>query len=560
MIKIQFFSESVEEEISSPEWEELEESRTEIDSDGKPNGPCWQFSFTTVNQRDERFISQAREFLPRIETEKSFFPTHEAVNIFQHGLTKLEQKFVEEKLMHEFQVRFDDRRIISLRRGHNFLYTEDSDLTINPWENFLAAYTAYKGLHEFLTIHEKFEMLHARTAHLYTCWQAFNIVKEIYLRFQASGKHHKLIEPVREEFKSNYRALRELLDDHRFSYGAELIGSWLDAGSNLPMTERLRLSMILTEESTSQTINIRIPLEAPGIRLGSRETNKSGVDWTNIKLHPALVNKLHENWISQRQQERAAINRLIRDWLVPRYDLVTPLHLAAMLKRERKTPFAQAHARARSPKPLWSFFGPLLAFGVAILLNYIIAPSQSQRILVPWIALAGMVIIYVKSFDLGLLAHLALPRILGGIGAGYFVLIIEDNDIAQAIWGDDLLPQWSNSGPFWLLAGVAIVASAVYFYIDAQRIVINQWEAARRAAMVLAMVVILALGVGLAAVALSTAAYEPETKCFLMGPFGKVNLAQYLAFAPLAMLAGLILQFIWQDRSASSAVGTPEAF
>ena len=30
--------------------------------------------------------------------------------------------------------------------------------------------------------------------------------------------------------------------------------------------------------------------------------------------------------------------------------------------------------------------------------------------------------------------------------------------------------------------------------------------------------------------------------------------------APLAMLAGLILQFIWQDRSASSAVGTPEAF
>ena len=68
---------------------------------------------------------------------------------------------------------------------------------------------------------------------------------------------------------------------------------------------------------------------------------------------------------------------------------------------------------------------------------------------------------------------------------------------------------------------------------------------------------------GLMSVALTSAAYGIQTISTaplgaFLGPFGWVDLSQYLTFVPVALFTGLVTQFVFEELTLPASVWSPE--
>lgn len=409
----------------------------------------------------------------------------------------------------------------------------------------------YRALCFFLRDADRYLRLEARLAYLYSAWQWYNLVKRL-AEENPIGFH--------EELALAYRMTSTLLEDYRFSTAALWLARWhrADVGPDLLVRDRMRLSMILINSgSPEKAVNIRKPLAAPGA------FTLSPPHWSETQLHPVFAPPQpgdDEDLRDLKMIAGRAVRRLISERIIPRYDFLTALHLARLLKNNRiEVDFSTKISR-------WWFWGILFWVVIVYGINFIFS-RWGWSIDDPWPSIGGALGMFTLTFLLPIgawkrlldgetLIHLALPRLLGGIALGYVALIVQRDalDFARALATNWFVPT---------LASFVLVGILGFFYLkhDIKPLVIDESEANKRAWIVLVMALFLTVLVGLLAVALTTTAYSnpqlPST-CLFIGPFGWVDLKQLVALVPMALITGLVSQFIFEERTVTAPIWATE--
>lgn len=429
-------------------------------------------------------------------------------------------------------------------------------------EALAAAAGFYKAICLFLSDGERYIALEAWLVYLFAAWQWYNLLK--YLTdpsYPAKGTERPStsqqsevpdtaeFNDLIEEMAVAYRLVKQLLDDSRFAEAIRWLAVWktsqIKPGPILH--EQMRLSLPLSSSPGSE-LAFDQPLSAPGC------FSDACPNWSITRLHPTF---------SDLPGGQSEVRELITAWLLPRYDYANALHLARLLRDN--------HARGKRyglvGLPILvalGFFTPLIA-GSYIVLSYGGISAS------PWwmpitVALVELVVLFFIPIGWGAthldgtaLVHLALPRLMGGVLIGYFSVILQGDSlkVSAALWRD--WPYWS------ILWALVLIVGYVYLYYDVCPLVNEKGVARQRTITILFLAVVISAVIGLGAIALTTAMVGLGDSlltwcgggCF-MGPFGWVDFQQYLTFVPLALFTGLVTQFIFEERTMTASVWSPE--
>lgn len=359
------------------------------------------------------------------------------------------------------------------------------------------------------------------------------------------------------------------------------------------------------EKSLAGNQPIYIPVDSTDInKEGSDETWKHGealinhvisyrFDWKEVRLHPVFTErKFLGLW--------PFTHKLIASWLLPRYDFSGAFHLARMLGQDQ-LPSRQSPLQMEKSLLIW---GSVLIL-VMFLLGQIPAmaarwaagnslgcagqtlncdPYQQAYNQIPWlwnpcVLIIGVILVLGVLFfavcqlrrqlhlDRQMIPYLLLPRLLGGITVGYAAIVLEGDSITLKnaffagrtdLWG-------------WLLVLLLFVSVSLvsnwYFYHEAQARVQSEVIAKQRSLALFFITLIASFSIGLFAVSLTTAMEWQQEACqesilfacrqqgpFLIGPVGVIDLRQLVVFASLAMLTGLISQFLFEEKAITASI------
>lgn len=196
-----------------------------------------------------------------------------------------------------------------------------------------------------------------------------------------------------------------------------------------------------------------------------------------------------------------------------------------------------------------------------------------------WIALVEAIlfvfaawVLFVRRFDNAVLIHMTLPRLVGGIVAGFLLFVTQQDSIelvnaftldrsASPSDGWFAYACWSGGGLVALLWLGVLVASWIYLSNDVRPWTIDQRETRRRTCFFILLAVMVSGLVTLFGAAIVLAAYGPSAQPWgkpWLGPFGLFDLRQFITFAPLALIAGMVSQFILEERTLPSSIWASE--
>lgn len=408
----------------------------------------------------------------------------------------------------------------------------------------------YRALCFFLRDADRYLRLDARLLYLYSAWQWYNLVKRL-------AEENPMA--FHEELALAYRMTSTLLEDYRFSTAALWLARWhrADVGPDLLVRDRMRLSMILINSgSPEKVVNIRKPLAAPGA------FTFSPPHWSETQLHPVFAPPQpgdDEDLRDLKMIAGRAVRRLISERIIPRYDFLTALHLARLLKKNQPDPTFPRKTLVRlliaSVVWLGLIVGATISFKQANLGIYDVIWSVGGAIV---LSLFGAILLGWPVFylDLGVLPHLMLPRLMGGVALGYAALVLDSSavQVARAFVTRLCFPV--------VLALIAVMIIGFgYLYFDITPLVIDRDEARKRAGIILLLALAITVAAGLLAAAITTAAYyDPQNppKISFLGPFGWVDFHQWFSFIPMALITGLVTQFLFEERTVTAPVWAPE--
>ncbi|NMB86862.1 MAG: hypothetical protein GYA17_00800 [Chloroflexi bacterium] len=467
---------------------------------------------------------------------------------------------------------FSDGQRMGKSGWQGFLSIERGRISRYSFDMLLACAAFFKAVCLFLGSGERYVQMDAWVVYLFSAWQWFNLVKLALEECErdprgACAPGSGLHEEVEREFAAAYRALAPLLANQRFAYAVRWLNQWQasDTDSGPLLREQLRLSMVLSPvEMTRQQrdqLDPSKPLKAPGCFTSGK------MEWSQVRLHPQFGPGAEED-------ARAEIRRIISTWLLPRYDFESSLRLSMLLKQ------------ARSPRlPRWKFTSLPLSWAVALCMFFVpllaaaggtaitsLSGGPAGQSVIKWIPEYEFLIVFVLPllvfltlFDFHTLKYFALPRIIGGVFIGYLALALQGDSInvMAVFWQPISLPVGDVYG-VCLLWIIVVIAGILYLLFDTLALVRDTRAAAGRAVLTWLLALIASGVIGLVVVAITTQAYMNEThqvdlfNAVFLGPFGQVNIFQYLVFVPLALFTGLVTQFIFEEQTVTASVWAAE--
>lgn len=410
--------------------------------------------------------------------------------------------------------------------GEGYRRTVRVDIKPVDEEALHAACALYQALYVYLMRENRYASLQADVLTAFAAWQWYNLLKQITDRDIVRYT-------LKLQLASAHRNLVRLLDDEEFVYAFRVLwyqGSKAQIGptdmASPLMRERFRLSLPLHQRGDSgRAVNLDTPCPAVGC------FTVEGVNWPEISLHPCF----------REEAGFLALRRLIRNWLLPRYDLLSAIHLAWVIRKGRGT------ARLWS----WLLLAPLIFISTVVMASFI---SPGWLGWLPLLAIIGLLLLAIGMLDRASLVHLFLPRLWGGAVLGYLPLIFEEETWHMVRF---LYRPWSL-GALWV---VCMLIAGLYLFIEARSITMDSKIALKRAAIVFAWALIVSFLAGLVIMSLSIPTYKRVFQCldsFIIGPSGAVPLPGVLTFTPLALLVGIILQFIFEERPVTMPIWLPE--
>jgi hypothetical protein len=407
----------------------------------------------------------------------------------------------------------------------------------------------YRSICLFLGEGNRYVTMSARLIYLFAAWQWYNLIKRL-TREQPVAEMQYLA-----ELGEAYRLIVHLLNEPEFSQAMRWLAVWRgvwQTGITGPLLrEKMRLSLPLIWEKpeSRDNIDVTIVIAAPGF------FDIEPLIWTNARLHNVFADR---EFLSGRTDIRS----LITEWLLSRYDFESTLLTARLLRQNVSLKWNNAHWKVIllciTSVVLGLILGHLGAAG------FIEIPQlQTQPWLwsvVQWLPVVFVGFLAWQTIEHSIFPYLALPRVIGGIFIGYIALVVEDysQKIGITLWTDNILPGV-------LLWAIILAAGFLYLYFDVRPLVGDRCVAIRRASITMGVALSIAMFSGMATVALVTAMEDycvsqpngEAAKCFL-GLFGWVDCYQYLTFVPLALLTGLVTQFIFEERTVTASIWSSE--
>ncbi len=441
---------------------------------------------------------------------------------------------------------------------------------VHPAEQAAALAVLYQAIYRFLIEGERFVGFNAYTACFACAWQWYNLVKYLSVKVypRQGAPSSPLYSQMRSELMEAYRAVSALLLDPRFAGAIR----WLSYYENKEVKEgallregmRLSLPLIDTRWEVDaqgkhpkgeplEPLDGLTPVHAPGWESGQMPGK---VNWKNARLHREFEGYGGET------PGKKAMRRLIVEWTLPRYDLENSLHLAHLLKRNESPRFPASYAG-------YTLVTLIFIGWVAVLSGWVVSQGGIHAPLwMKWTAALGG---WLGAVELGLwlysqvdgsaVPYLILPRLTGGITVGYLGLVLQGDSIGlasfffrenYAIW-----VQWATVFSLWV--GVTL-AGWGYLYFDILPLVGSRLkrEAARRAILILLPAWALAIFIGLFALAFAAHLYPTPANWVIFGPLGWVDYQMMLVFTPVSLFTGLVTQFIFEEKSVTASVWSPE--
>lgn len=405
-----------------------------------------------------------------------------------------------------------------------------------------AAAAFYQGVFLYLQEQDRYKSFNAELAYILAAWQWYSATSRLLPKDPKDIRHTNLY-----RFGLVHQTLSGLLEDSHFDLAAQWMVYFGKPQRNLPLAlarERLRIGMVLVQEPIPNTHNeargLHLPISAPGVH--------DKVSWGTTHLLSVLFTN---------EGGRAMVRHLISDWLLVRYDFITSLRLARLLRINKPQPVLRQG---------WGMLAWLVMWAAGILaINISMQPKPSSlgNTAIIWSGFAficGPMVILAMGrlwFDSGAMVNLALPRLSGGIALGYVAFILQKDaiDLALRFLEPCIIPL------IFLWIGVLILGS-IYLYFDVLPRARTRIETCKRTALTLTVALLISMGMGLLMVALSTATYgvcevsaDPSllAGCFI-GPFGWVSWQQWLTLVPLALFTGLVTQFVLEERTVTAPV------
>lgn len=146
---------------------------------------------------------------------------------------------------------------------------------------------------------------------------------------------------------------------------------------------------------------------------------------------------------------------------------------------------------------------------------------------------------------LHILFRLLLPRLIGGIVVGYMVLIFS-NDVWNMVDRLGTAAIYPANGLVIILLAIGL---AFFFLLNEVRQTIRQTGVAlTRSALILLMGILEALLIGVVLADLFGLGMAPASDPGIPGLFGKLYPSFIAISAPLALLIGIFVQIIWEDK------------
>lgn len=142
--------------------------------------------------------------------------------------------------------------------------------------------------------------------------------------------------------------------------------------------------------------------------------------------------------------------------------------------------------------------------------------------------------------------RILVPRLLGGLILGYLPLMMTDE-----MWRSASLLSWVHVA---VIAFAAIASSYLFLYVETRNVLVSADWARRRAVTLLTMGIVESLALGLLICEATTtiyAAVNPEIvsrEPIFIGLLGIVNIKVLMLWAPVALLIGIFVQLIWEDK------------
>lgn len=455
-------------------------------------------------------------------------------------------------------------------------------------DELIAAYRVfYRSLFLFLFTDQRYVRLDAHLATLFFCWQWYQLSKVLsyWVMRENSNDLRKIRNLLTREMAAAHHYLVSLLDDQDFAFAVRWLCLFLKL-PNLPgpiLREQLRLCLPLV--SDYQITEGEIPPDGfegkpleKGYELGSPWPSPGcksdrkyypAVDWQKVRLHPVFQSYDNSTQPAEKQPKgrktesngRAAMRMLMSQWLIARYDLINVLGLAALLKNNRL-------GRGRTLPAIWMFLILVISniIGVvsgSLLVRYfggLTAPVWVKFAVSFWeiVCCIGFpALIFRGNYDTGVLPYLLMPRLTGGIIVGYLAFILQEDALyLQNYFYRPALP-WFAYFSISLLFIITLGLGYLYLYYDVLPLVRLNSVARIRAGLMLGVSLFFSAFIGLGAVALTNAMYGMGDYNF-WGPFGWVNFQLYLLLVLVALFTGLVTQFIFEEKTITSSVWSPD--
>ena len=407
-------------------------------------------------------------------------------------------------------------------------------------------------------------------AQLFCAWQWFNLAKALYLCAFQHNIGADLLDDIRLILAEAYQVLSHLLESPAFTPALHWLAkanNWDEGkGSKTDATLRERVFRSLFLQGSAQfeveslkKNDLNQPWRAPGLQ-------DERMDWQEVELHPAF----------KTSNGKAEVMRYIHSSLLPHYDFRTALHLTALLGRgstksgAADSPQPQAGNKFLNrimTNPWWMLGGAVFALlssiGIGLALAGFLQGMETSTAelvginAIQVLFLLGLLFIILRRIGGNLVGYLSLPRLAGGVIVGYLALILQDNPgrVSDVIWGETVWAGWFKFGLLFLFV---FLVGFLYLHFDIRPVLQNPSLAARRSLFLMCLAVFISALLGVFFIALATSQPFNFDRLYFPGPFGWVDLRQYLVYVPLALFTGLVTQFIFEDKPRTAPVWSPE--
>lgn len=506
-------------------------------------------------------------------------------------------------LLHDQQIT-NDRGFFSLFDSPEIFQTQKvEDLLLLQTSFFHALYLSLERLDQARNY---------TRASLFAVWQWYNLTKIAYC-YTRIGKSAKTIlsRNAKIELADAYRTLTALLQDPYYVPAIEWmarLANWrMEVKEGTTLQERIFRSLFIIER-TEMTSDSEIIEGGSSSDLSIPKDYMDSVQQTGYPCRaPGLfdenldVAKIQLLDFVTKGFNTSEISRFVHSRLLPRYDFKTALQFSALLvdsQRMRRQPssffsrigrkFEHGGKKAAIcclTHPVWFMVFYLIYAAVVIgigsyLGRTVILTANHTRLDFFWINLFEVILLLIPALiillkvGLNLVGYLLLPRLTGGIMVGYFALIFqnEPDGISNIIWQSSSIQSLFIIEDMIIILMIWLIVIAVgFFYLlfDIRPMVQDKKLAKKRAWFTLCIAVMISGLLGLVAVAVTTAltGLPAVSECissanycliYFAGPAGWVDIRQFLVYVPLALLAGLVTQFIFEDKPLTAPVWSIE--